>query len=258
MLLRWLVVLLTVPALAACTEGSRSLRAAETDRVARIVADAISFPRQSSAEGFARAALDTRAARDGRLAVVEATDLHPTIRTVQDRLQPIAHLVFRVHLPAGSDGWHEWPEVTTCYAADFSQYGIVATPRRVSCPDAGPLVVPPPAPTAVVPQGTAAVLRRVIRASAPSPDQARLRDDVRDGLGPLVAAAHGLEPDITVVVDGADLGIGVDAGAEGCVLARRVSGRIEVWHPPSVVVQPGELSCDAATALAGEARRPPH
>jgi hypothetical protein len=39
----------------------------ETDRIARVVADAISYPRQQSAAGYATAALATRAARDGRL-----------------------------------------------------------------------------------------------------------------------------------------------------------------------------------------------
>jgi hypothetical protein len=39
---------------------------AETDRIAKVVADAIGYPRQDSAAGFARAALATRAGQDGR------------------------------------------------------------------------------------------------------------------------------------------------------------------------------------------------
>lgn len=47
----------------------------ETDRVARVVSDAIAWPRQESAMGYARAAADTTAGQDGRLTVVEVTEL---------------------------------------------------------------------------------------------------------------------------------------------------------------------------------------
>jgi hypothetical protein len=65
-----------VLALAAVAAGcSRPPRSAETDRIATVVADAISYPRQSSAAGFARAALATRAGQDGRLRVVAIEEL---------------------------------------------------------------------------------------------------------------------------------------------------------------------------------------
>ena len=65
-----------VLALAAVVAGcSRPPRSAETDRIATVVADAISYPRQSSAAGFARAALATRAGQDGRLRVVATEEL---------------------------------------------------------------------------------------------------------------------------------------------------------------------------------------
>lgn len=258
--LRWLVLLLATSAgLGACAVEPRPARAAETERIVQVVADAISYPRQSSAEGFARAALGTHAAQRGELAVLEATDLHPVVHDAEDRLQAIAHLVFRVHVAAGSDGWHDWPAATICYAADFNPYGVIRSPRRVTCPEgARPLVVPPAPPAAVVPVGADRVLRRALRNPVTPLDEAGVVAQVRAGLAPLVAKAHGLQPEITVVVDGADVGIGVAAGGDGCVLGRRVSGRVEVWHPPSVVVQPGELSCSADTALAGEAKQAPH
>jgi hypothetical protein len=54
MTLRRLVVLLAVSAgLGACAVEPAPPRAAETDRVAQIVARAISYPRQDSAAGFA-------------------------------------------------------------------------------------------------------------------------------------------------------------------------------------------------------------
>jgi hypothetical protein len=65
-----------VLALAAVVAGcSRPPRSAETDRIATVVADAISYPRQSSAAGFARAALATRAGRSGRLRLVAMEEL---------------------------------------------------------------------------------------------------------------------------------------------------------------------------------------
>jgi hypothetical protein len=47
-----------------------------------------------------------------------------------------------------------------------------------------------------------------------------------------------------------------------CLLGRVTIGserrRVEVWHPPRVLVQPGELSCDAAVAADAGAQRQPH
>ena len=47
----------------------------DTDRVARVVSDAIAWPRRDSAIGYARAAAATTAGEDGRLTVVEVTEL---------------------------------------------------------------------------------------------------------------------------------------------------------------------------------------
>jgi hypothetical protein len=46
-----------------------------TIRIAKVVSDAISHPRQDSATGYARAALATRAGQDGRLRVVAIEEL---------------------------------------------------------------------------------------------------------------------------------------------------------------------------------------
>ncbi len=58
-------------------------------------------------------------------------------------------------------------------------------------------------------------------------------------------------------MDGADLGISV-RGDDGCLLGSRVDGTALVWRPSWVQVQPGELSCDPATALGRLGIDPPH
>jgi len=124
--------------LGACRVTPAPARAGETAGIVRVVGEAISYPRQTTANGFARAALATTAARDGRLTVLEAVDLHPSVRTVEDRLRPMARLVFRVHVDAVSDGWHDWPAATHCYTTDFNEYGLVGKPGRTTWPPSLP------------------------------------------------------------------------------------------------------------------------
>ena len=62
-------------AIATGCSGALAPGNAETDRVAKVVSDAISYPRQESAAGYARAALATRAGHDGRLRVVAIEEL---------------------------------------------------------------------------------------------------------------------------------------------------------------------------------------
>ena len=70
------VTLAGVLGLAAMAAGcSRGPRSDETDRIARTVSTAIGHPRQDSAAGYARAALDTGAGRSGTLSVVAMEEL---------------------------------------------------------------------------------------------------------------------------------------------------------------------------------------
>ena len=62
-------------AVAAGCSGALAPGNAETDRIAKVVSDAISYPRQDSAAGYARAALATRAGQAGRLRVVAIEEL---------------------------------------------------------------------------------------------------------------------------------------------------------------------------------------
>jgi hypothetical protein len=73
---------------------------AETDRIAKVVSDAISYPYQKSAAGYARVALATRAGQDDRLRVVAIEELKA------DELgDPLGRLVFLVHLEGSEAGW---------------------------------------------------------------------------------------------------------------------------------------------------------
>ncbi|MBO9520301.1 MAG: hypothetical protein J7518_02085 [Nocardioidaceae bacterium] len=218
-------------------------RADETDRIAETVATAVGYPRQSSADGFARAAQATAAARDGRLAVVESTAL-----TARDALDPLARLVFRIHLAGTGDGFGEQPEVTYCYRAEFNRYGVVDEPVRVDCPPGATSVTPPPAPAQRrVPAGADRVVARALEAG-------HVEARVTTGVRRLTAAAD-LPPSVSVNAEGTAVAVSAPGT---CLLGRRTGGKVEVWYVPPAMAQPGELSCDPGTALAGLGQRAPH
>jgi hypothetical protein len=60
-----------------------------------------------------------------------------------------------------------------------------------------------------------------------------------------------------VAAQGSDVGVSV-SGQDGCLLGSRVDGEVLVWRPSRVHLQPGELSCDPATALGRMGIDPPH
>lgn len=225
----------------------------ETDRIARVVSDAISWPRQDTAMGLARAASGTTAGRDGRLTVVEVAELDAATQE-----EPFAELMFRVHLEGSTAGWVETDPVTACYRVEFDFYGVEGSPRRTDCPaDAAPVDIPaapPPGPSAEIPDGADAVLRTELRRLPPAPDAGRLAATVA---GSLPVSDQGLPPDVEVDVDGGDVGISV-RGDDACLLGARIAGRVEVWQPSDVLLQPGELTCDPQTALATWGQDPPH
>ncbi|WP_051277401.1 hypothetical protein [Marmoricola sp. URHB0036] len=226
----------------ACAIGGPP-RADETDPIAQIVALAIDFPRQDDATGYARAAASTRAGQDGRLAVVQVGE---------------KHIVVRVHLEAYDDTTsfsfvdRYEPEVFTCYDFEVGVSGVSA-PERRSCPaGAAPVHLPPPPPETEIPVGADGVVRSVLRHASSEADAVAA---VRRGLRPPTAGA--LAPEVRAAVHGADIGISV-RGDDGCLLGSRVGGKALVWRPSWVQVQPGELSCDPATALGRLGIDPPH
>lgn len=247
------LLVVAVVCLGACDVGPQPARADETDRVARVVADAISYPRQDSAAGFARAANDTTAAKDGRLTVIEVDELH-----ADDLQDPLARLVFRIHLVGSQAGFNTVPAVTTCYTVEFSRYGVIGDPDRTRCPVRASAASVAPAPLQPdVPVGADAVVRRELRRADEGPQAAELQAAIVGGLSALVDPSSALPPQVQVEVAGDDIGVAA-SGHGRCLLGRRVGGHVEVWHPPSITVQPGELSCSPDTALAGLAQHAPH
>jgi hypothetical protein len=248
-------------AVASGCSGALAPGNAETDRIAKVVSDAISYPYQKSAAGYARVALATRAGQDGRLRVVAIEELKA------DELgDPLGRLVFLVHLEGSEAGWTTSPPVTACYKAEFSFYGVVGSPRRMVCPrDATPITPPPtqPTPEIVIPDGADEVAEQVLTAAAPTPRAEDIRGALAEALDRATPDAlpgrRPLPPAPQVVTDGSDIGVALAAPDDhSCLLGARIDGKVLVWRPSRVQVQPGELSCAPGTALARQGTRPPH
>ncbi|MEV4314121.1 hypothetical protein [Actinocrispum sp. NPDC049592] len=126
---------LLVASCTASTEGND-----ETDRQAATLADAISFPRQSSAAGFARAALAAWKS-DSALSVLEMTELDASKQE-----DPLAHLVIRIHRDADDAGPRHHDELNACYGMDFNYWGIIGKPDRTGCPENAVPINPPGRP----------------------------------------------------------------------------------------------------------------
>lgn len=226
----------------------------ETDRIAQVVSDAISYPRQDSGTGYARAAATTTAGQDGRLIVVEVTEL-----TAEELSEPFAELTFLVHVEGSTSGFTETDPVTACYRAEFGFYGLVGSPDRTHCPEsASPAEIPalpPDQPGAEIPEDADRVLRGELHRSPAAPQVARVEAALAAALA---RDGHNAQPrSVAVAVDGADIGVSV-RGDDDCLLGARTAGKVAVWSPSDVQMQPGELSCDPETALAGWGQDAPH
>ena len=181
---------------------------------------------------------------------------------------PLARLVFLVHLPELPSQFSTVPAVTTCYDARFNYYGIIRGPRRIACPEnAVPITPPPPAPRPEVeiPTGADKLVERLLTDAPPTPRAEEVRAALGAALGKAAADAatgpgpHPLLPEPQVATDGADLGVALfEPDDRSCLLGARTGGKVLVWRPSRVQLQPGELSCDPGTALAGQGQRPPH
>jgi hypothetical protein len=248
-------------AVAAGCSGALAPGNAETDRIASVVSDAISHPRQESAAGYARAALATRAGQDGRLRVIEIEELQ-----ADERGDPFGRLVFLIHLEGSEAGWTISRPVTACYRAEFGFYGVIGGPRRMVCPPDPTPITPPstrPTPEIAIPDGADEVVEQVLTAAAPTPRA----DDIRGALGAALSRTspdtlpgrRPLPPTPQVATDGSDIGVALaEPDDHSCLLGARIDGTVLVWRPSRVQVQPGELSCEPGTALARQGMRPPH
>jgi hypothetical protein len=258
--MRRAAVLLTV-LLASCAgvpwaaEGTE-----ETDRIADVVTRAISHPRQETAEDLARAALATDAGRDGRLEVIEAAELEAAELT-----DPRARLVLRISLPGSEAGFVRTSPVTACYRAHFSYYGVEGAPRRTGCPAGAVAITPPtipPTPEIAIPEGFDDTLLAVLQDLPPTPAAPEVAGAVRAAMPPPevdpVTGLGDVSAPVEARVDGGDVGVALRGPHRSCLLGARIDGRAAVWRPAAVQLQPGELSCDPATALAQQGTRPPH
>lgn len=228
----------------------------ETDRIAETVAVAISYPVQTSAEGFARASLATAAGHDGRLVVLEVEEL-----TAKEYVDPLARLVWRIHLPGSESGWVRSDPLTACYEVLFNRYGNTGKPSRRRCPKNTAPVVPTPATPSLqprIPVGADLALEQMLQNLAPDATQDRVTGLLRRSLS-TAEAGDAVAPVALVEVRGGDVGVSISEGpGRSCLLGARVSGRVLVWRPALVQVQPGELTCDPTTALTLQGTAPPH
>ena len=248
------LVALAVPVLSLSGCGlAGGPRSDETDRVADVVAEAISYPRQESAAEYARAAMATRAAADGRLAVVGVR------ASGGDDGDLLGHLLLRVALPAVDDPavfGRDEPAVTRCYDLEVGRAGVRGRPEPRSCPTgAAPVSLPPPPAIRVVPPGADLAVLSALRRTPPRAASGAVATAVRRGLR--APAAGALAPEVRVTVDGPDRGISVRGEGE-CLLGSRVRGRVSVWRVSPAQSMPGELSCTPETALARLGIEPPH
>ncbi|HET9139064.1 hypothetical protein [Actinophytocola sp.] len=241
--------------LAGCAPGN-----AETDRQADTLGVAIGYPRQSSAMGFARAALATTLGRSENFSVLEAKDFDAT--GPQD---PKARLVIRIHQPGGQSRFGYRDPVNACYELTFNYYGMIGKPDRINCPAGAVAITPPPQPRHEIPRGHDAALHAVLSVLPANPTETEVRAALDRGLpAPPVdpeTNLAGIPPDVLSMVRGGDVGVAVRVIRSGdvqCLFGSRVGGDVLVWYPPRVLVQPGETSCDAESALARLATRPPH
>lgn len=241
--------------LASCSFLSSSSPAGdeETDRQARTLADAIGYPRQSDAAGFARAALATKLGRSGSFAVLEATDLEHG--EPQDAM---ARLVWRIHRDATDTGLESTPAFDACYRVEFNYYGAVSEPSRITCPENAVPVVPPPLPRRDIPPEFAPALKDTLGKLPTTPSEADVRAALAAGLpAPPVdpqTNLAGVSPQIFVQVKGADVGVALFArtGAESkdCMMGHRVDGAVKVWSLNWRDLGPLEKSCSPEAALA--------
>jgi hypothetical protein len=224
----------------------------ESDRQSKTLADAISYPRQSDAAGFARAALATNLGRSGSFSVLEAKDLEHS--GPEDAM---AHLVWRIHHDAVDTDGKRAPARDVCYSVEFNYYGASSGPSRVDCPENATPVTPPPLPRRDIPPEFNPALEAALGKLPATPSEADVRAVLAAGLpGPRVdpdTKVASVPPDVLVVVKGADVGVALFArtGVESkdCVMGNRVGGVVKVWSLNWRDLGPLEKSCSAEAAL---------
>lgn len=225
----------------------------ETDRQSQTLADAISYPRQPDAAGFARAALATRLGKSGSFSVLEAKDLEH--KRPED---PMARLVWRIHRDAVDTAWNTTPAFDACYSVEFNYYEASSGPSRITCPENAAAITPPPLPRRDIPPDYTPALEATLAKLPATPSEADVRAALATGLpAPAVdpeTKLTAIPPQIFVQIKGADVGVALfastGAGGKDCMMGRRVGGAVKVWSLNWRDLGPLEKSCSAEAALA--------
>ena len=217
----------------ACAALPTAAGTAETDRQSQTLADAISYPRQEDAAGFARAALATTLGKTPSFSVLEATDLPHSATT-----DPMARLVWRIHYFTTPAGPGDDPEpADACYRVEFTYYGPSSGPSRIDCPARAVPITPPPLPKRNIPDDYEPALKSVLGKLPAHPSEEQVKAALAAGLpkpkvDPETKLAN-VPPLVTIEVRGADVGVAVfariDVEAKDCMLGHRVGGKIAVW-----------------------------
>lgn len=240
-MIRFRAVLAMAAAMAAVSSCASS-GTAETDRQAQTLADAISWPRQHSAAGFARAALATNLGRTPAFAVLEMKDLPaPT------PADPLARLVIRIHHPATDEKYGRTEEVLACYSMDFNYHGIIGAPESIECPENALPVTPPEYPSFAKPEIFDNRVRTVLAALPAEVDQQQVFDALkRADLIDTVAdpETEKRDPGIEITVSGQNLGVAYLGSDGACLLGSRTKVGIRVWRPQG-------HPCTPASAVTG-------
>jgi hypothetical protein len=199
---------------------------AETDRQSNTLADAISYPRQPDAAGFARAALATSLGRSDSFSVLEARDLDHS--AAED---PFAHLVWRIHRAEGT-GWGTTPAFDACYAVEFNYYGTTSL-DRTRCPANAVAITPPPLPRRDIPSDFVPALETLLGKLPATPSDADVRDALATGLpAPRVdPETHlaAIPPESAFQVKGPDVGVALFTRTGDCMMGHRLHGTVKVW-----------------------------
>jgi hypothetical protein len=225
----------------------------ETDRQSKTLAEAISYPHQADAAGFARAALATNLGKSKDFSVLTAENL--AHKAAED---PMAHLVWRIHQDEYTGTVKHTPAFDACYDVEFNYYGPSSGPSRVTCPKDAVALTPPPTPNRNIPPEDTPALEAVLGKLPATPSEADVRAAVAAGLpapptDPQTGLA-GVPPQILVQVKGSDVGVALFAHTsvddKDCTMGHRVGGVVKVWGLSWRDLGPLEKSCDGAAALA--------
>lgn len=227
-MIRFLAMVAALAAVSSCTSSAK-LGTAETDRQAQTLAEAISWPRQHSAAGFARAALATTLGRTPAFAVLEMKDLHAPTLT-----DPLAHLVIGIHHPATDEKSGRTDEVLACYRMRFNYHGIIGAPESIECPQNALPIIPPEYPSFAKPEVFDSRVRTVLAALPAEVDQQQVFDalkraDLIDSVSDPETEKR--DPGIDITVSGPHVGVAYLGSDGACLLGSRTKVGIRVWRP---------------------------